>query len=243
MLETIDRYQKEIAELHPFGPELLPQLKAYYRVSLTYTSNALEGFSYTESETKVLLEDGLTVGGKPFRDALAVTGHAQAYDYMFTLLHRDTITTQDILRMHEMLAGSLKSGQAGTYRNKPVFVTGSQHAFPRSDDVQPMMHAFGEWLEAEKTAFHPVEYAVLLHKKLVFIHPFEDGNGRVARLAMNTALIQRGYLPILVPPVLRAEYIAALEAAHTNDASFKDVMFRQEIESQKSFLRLIKNSE
>ena len=87
MLEKIDDYKKKLDMFRPLGEELLPEIKAYYRVGLAYSSTALEGFSYTESETKILLEEGLTVGGKPLRDALAITGHAKAYDAMFSLLH------------------------------------------------------------------------------------------------------------------------------------------------------------
>jgi len=243
VLTSIDSYQNQINEHRPFNSSLLPQVKAYYRVGLTYTSNAIEGFSYTESETKVLLEDGLTVGGKPLRDALAAVGHATAYDYMFTLLHNHSITNHDILTMHSMLEGSLSSGKAGCYREKPVFVTGSQHSFPRPEELHVKMNEFENWMRTERDKLHPVEYAVLIHKHLVFIHPFEDGNGRISRLAMNAALIQCGYLPISVPPVLRAEYIASLEIAHRDDASFKKIMYRQEIEAQKAFLRFINNAE
>jgi len=243
MFNTIDLYQKEINEYRPFGPSLLPQIKEYYRVSLTYTSNAIEGFGYTEVETKVLLEDGLTVGGKPFRDAMAVIGHAKAYDHMFSLIQNRKITNQDILTMHSMLEGSLNSGSPGSYRDKPVFVTGSPHSFPRPDEVPPEMNAFEKWMQTEREKLHPVEYAVLVHKRLVFIHPFEDGNGRVSRLAMNTALIQDGYLPIIVPPILRTEYIEALRVADKDDVPFKEFMYRQVIESQKSFLRLIRNTD
>jgi Fic family protein len=239
MLASIDTYQKDINEQRPFGAPLLTMIRRYYRVSLTYTSNAIEGFTYTESETKVLLEEGLTVGGKHLRDALAVTGHAKAYDYMFSLLTNNTLVNQDILTMHSLLEGSLESGKAGGYRNVPIFVTGSKHAFTRPEDIETKMKAFEEWMQADREKLHPVEFAVQLHKKLVLIHPFEDGNGRISRLAMNAALIQKGYLPIVVPPILRAEYIASLEAAHTDDTAFKDFMYRQQIEEQKSFLRII----
>lgn len=67
MLEQMDALQQQLNAYRPFDPELLPQLRDYYRVGLVYSSNALEGFSYTESETKVLLEEGLTVGGRPLR--------------------------------------------------------------------------------------------------------------------------------------------------------------------------------
>ena len=86
MLNKIDEYQKLLNKKRPFDEPVLTEIRNYYRVGLTWTSNSLEGNSLTESETKVLLEDGLTVGGKPLRDSLEAVGHAHAYDYMFTLI-------------------------------------------------------------------------------------------------------------------------------------------------------------
>ena len=63
------------------------------------------------------------------------------------------------------------------------------------------------FIKEERDNFHPVEFAALLHKKFIFIHPFKDGNGRVARLLMNACLIQDGYIPAVIPPILRREYI------------------------------------
>lgn len=244
MLASIDCYTKELEQYRPFEAELLPAITAYYRVGLTYSSTALEGFSYTESETKVLLEEGLTVGGKPLRDALAVTGHAKAYDYMFSLLHQDGITVENILFMHSLLEGGLESGTAGQWRTKQVFVTGSDFVFPAAAVIEQQIQNFSAWLEQASTTMHPVTFAVKVHLNLVSIHPFADGNGRIARLAMNTVLIQHGYLPLLVPPLLRAEYIAAIQKAQTkrNENDFLDFMYRREVESCKEMLRLLKGS-
>ena len=71
---------------------------------------------------------------------------------------------------------------------------------------------------------------------------FPDGNGRIARLAMNVLLVQRGYLPVVIPPVLRHDYVAALEKAHEDDGSFLELMARSEIETQKDFLRLVRDA-
>jgi len=92
LLDCVDAYKGAIDAVRPFEGEMLKQIKAYYRIGLTWTSNALEGNSLTEVETKVLLEDGLTVGGKPLRDTFEALGHAEAYDFMFTLLRNRAIT-------------------------------------------------------------------------------------------------------------------------------------------------------
>jgi Fic family protein len=123
-------------------------------------------------------------------------------------------------------------------------VTGSDFVFSAADCVEQEMQNFAQWLEQASTAMHPVTFAVKVHLNLVSIHPFADGNGRIARLAMNTVLIQHGYLPLLVPPLLRAEYIAAIQKAQTkrNENDFLDFMYRREVESCKEMLRLLKGS-
>lgn len=245
MLEQLDAYKARLDDFRPLGPELLPEIKAYYRVGLTYTSNAIEGFSYTESETKVLLEDGLTVGGKPLRDALAVTGHAKAYDFMFSLMGNNGLTSDDICTMHGMLEGALESGQAGRYRQRQVFVTGTSYVFPAASAVPRLMGEFDAWMVDARPVLHPVEYAARLHLRLVSIHPFEDGNGRTARLAMNAALVQRGYLPAIVPPVLRAEYIDRIKNAQERGAegAYLSFMYRREMETMREMLRLLQGTD
>lgn len=244
MLTRIDSYKHQIDAYRPFGPELLPDIQAYYRVGLTYASNALEGVSYTESETKVLLEEGLTVGGKPLRDALAVTGHARAYDHMFSLLQNPSIRLSDLTDMHALLAGGLELGEAGVYRNKKIFVTGTSFVFPSPADVPKHMDELQQWMDRERRAMHPVAFAARLHLRFVNIHPFMDGNGRIARLAMNTALIQEGYTLLVIPPVLRAEYMDAIRQAQLrdNDGAFVSLMCRCEIEGQKELLRMLRGS-
>ncbi len=157
MLEKIDDYKKKLDMFRPLGEELLPEIKAYYRVGLAYSSTALEGFSYTESETKILLEEGLTVGGKPLRDALAITGHAKAYDAMFSLLHEHVLTNDNILEMHALLEGGLENGIAGVYRKKQIFVTGTPFVFPKADTVPVLMEAFECWMREYRRKLHPVE--------------------------------------------------------------------------------------
>lgn len=104
----LDLYKAAIDERRPFEGEMLAQLKEYYRIGLTWSSNALEGNTLTESETKVLLEDGLTVGGKPLRYTFEAIGHAKAYDFMFTLLKNRTITERDVLTMHQMFYENMR---------------------------------------------------------------------------------------------------------------------------------------
>lgn len=238
-LEKLDLYQNTINELRPFEGEMLKQIKDFYRVGLTWTSNALEGNSLTESETKVLIEDGLTVGGRPLRDMFEAVDHAKAYDYIFTLLENKEILEKDILYLHKLFYQNIEEKFAGKYRDIPVFISGSNYPVTKVENIEREIEDLCKWINTERKNFHPVEFAALLHKKFVFIHPYKDGNGRVARLLMNAVLIQDGYLPALIPPILRSEYIALLEKAHEDDRLFINFIAERELESQKDFLRLL----
>ena len=233
ILDKIDKNQTAIDTFRPFEGEMLKQIQGFYRIGLTYTSNALEGNTLTENETKVLLEDGLTAGGKPLRHTFEAIGHAEAYDFMFTLLGSRRIDESAITTMHRMFYQSIDNANAGTYRTTQVIITGSQYAVADVDTIPKEMVALILWANESRNQYHPVEFAALLHKRFVFIHPFIDGNGRVARLLMNAALIQDGYLPAVIPPILRAEYIGLLEKAHKDDSGFVEFIAERELDKAK----------
>ena len=239
LYERLDANKAAIDTIRPFEGEMLRQIREYYRVGLTWTSNALEGNSLTEAETKVLLEDGLTVGGKPLRDTFEAIGHAHAYDFMFTLLRNRSIAEDDILTMHTLFYKNIDEEYAGRYRDKPVFITGSKYAVCKAERIAGEMGKLFVWAAGERDKMHPVEFAAQLHKRFVFIHPFIDGNGRLSRLLMNTALIQDGYMMAVIPPVLRQEYISLLELAHKDDRPFMDFIAERVLETGKEVMRLL----
>jgi len=239
IIDRVDQYQKKINQKRPFEEPILNEIRDYYRVGLTWTSNGLEGNSLTESETKILVEDGITIGGKPVRDTLEAVGHAEAYDYMVSLIHNRVITEQDICKLHELFYQRIAADGAGVYRKHECIVTGSSYPVTAPEEIEKQMKQMDEWIVANRDQMHPVEFAAQLHKRFVFIHPFEDGNGRVARLIMNLALLQDGYMLAIVPPVLRHEYIQLLEKAHTDDQPFIDFIAERVIETQKDIMRLL----
>ncbi len=240
--ERLDANKAGIDRIRPFEGETLRQLREYYRIGLTYTSNALEGNSLTEIETKVLLEDGLTVGGKPLRDTFEAVGHAAAYDYMFGLLGERRITVEDIRTLHRLFFKSIDEERAGVWRDINIIVTGSEYEFPSPGELPGLIDSLGEWIQGERDAMHPVRFAAMLHLKFVTIHPFVDGNGRVARLLLNTALIQDGYMLAVVPPILRPDYLSAVRRyQQKGDVElFCDFVAERVLESEKEIARLLK---
>ena len=115
LLDKIDLNTTLIREHHPLSPDEVKELDTYFRIGTTYSSNALEGNSLTLSETKVLLEDGITVGGKPIRDCYEATGHARAYDYMLEIARGGPLQFHetDILHLHGLFYGSIDPDHAG----------------------------------------------------------------------------------------------------------------------------------
>ena len=239
LLSEIDKLQKEIDAYKPLPPNTLKQLKEYYRVGFTYTSNALEGNSLTETETKVILEDGITVGGKPIRDYYEALGHSEAYDYIYKLAKNGDITEENLKKLHKIFYNRIDEKRARKYRTEKVFISGSKYSLPGPDKVNSLMLEFVKKMGKAKE-LHPVEYAAIAHKEFVFIHPFVDGNGRVARLLMNLILLQKGYCIAIIPPILRSNYINALEKAHSDDSAFKVFIAETVKETQKDYLRLLR---
>jgi Fic family protein len=236
-LNEVDKLQKEI---RPLSAHALKQLKEYYRIGLTYSSNALEGNSLTETETKIVLEEGITIGGKPLRDHLEALGHSEAYDRLYELSKRKIITEEDILELHKLFYYRIDKENAGVYRKVPVIITGVDFKFPPPSKIRPLMEAFVSEIPSLRKKLHPVEYSAQIHLGLVSIHPFIDGNGRAARLLMNLALLQTGYLITIIPPVMRREYLDSLKASNRGDnGPFISLITEMVYESQKDYLRIL----
>lgn len=235
-----DEYKAKINALRPLSNEALAQIKEYYKVGLTYASNALEGNTLNLAETKVVLEDGLTIGGKPLKDHYETVGHAKAFDKIFELASNATITEDDIKLLHKLFYEKIDSEKAGKYRTSQVIITGSDVELPKPDELNQKMQEFIMQLPKLKEKLHPVEYAAMVHIIFVNIHPFLDGNGRVARLLMNLALLQNGYNIVVIPPVVRADYILALQETNKgNNKNFINFISEMVLESQKEYLKII----
>jgi len=140
--------------------------------------------------------------------------------------------------MHKLIYFRIDEASAGIYRKVRAIITGSKYPLPNPQTLSSKMLAFGKRMAVIKKNYHLVEAAALLHKEFVFIHPFIDGNGRVARLLMNLQLLQEGYPIAIIPPVLKREYIDSLEEAHKNERDFIQFIARMVRETQKDYLRL-----
>ena len=249
MNEITDKFKKAdennllLSAYRSLPPETLKSLREYYRVGLTYTSNALEGNSLTESETKVVIEDGLTIEGKPLRDHYEAVGHAKAYDYIYQITEKGSLEEEDVLVLHRLFYQQIDAEKAGKYRDVKVYISGSRYAVSAVSKIPAEMQKLVKWYNNNEKKLHPIELAATLHQRFVFIHPFVDGNGRVARLLMNIALLRNGFTIAIIPAVLRHEYIYSLEAAHTRPEVFMDFIADRVIATQLDLLRLMREDD
>lgn len=242
-LNQCEQQQRALWAYRPLSKETLQSLREYYRVGLTYTSNALEGNSLTESETKVIIEDGLTIEGKPLRDVYEAVGHAKAYDFLYEISHEAPLTEETIKTIHRLFYQQIDTERAGMYRKVPVFISGSQHAVAPIAEIDKKMQQLVRWYNNQEGKIHPVVLAAELHKRFVYIHPFVDGNGRVSRLLMNLSLMRNDYNIAIIPAICRSEYISALESGHNNPDIFAHFVADRVIMTQSDILRLFKETE
>jgi Fic family protein len=212
--DLLTQKKKDLDKLRPLSAALVRNLEDWFRVELTYTSNALEGNTLTRRETAVIIEKGLTVGGKTLKEHLEATNHAKALDYLYGMVPSkpSRITIKDLLTLHEIILKGLDDENAGCFRNIPVRISGSTMVMPNSRRVPDLMAEFQLWLTG-KHSLHPVALAGEAHYRLVTIHPFVDGNGRTARLLMNLLLMMSGYPPAIIRLRDRLGYLGALEKA------------------------------
>jgi cell filamentation protein, protein adenylyltransferase len=207
LLGSISAKKADLDRLRIRVPNGLTNLDHARDVELTYTSNAIEGNTLTAAETTLVIEQGITVAGKPLKDHLEAIDHYEAIRYVRELArHTTPLTEMDIRNVHRLVVLRSRPDIAGSYADQGRYVvtdTG-RHAFPPPAQVPALMGDFAAWL---RCAPDTPETAVRAHRDLVAIHPFNDGNGRTARLLMNLILIRGGCPPVAVRPVDRPAYI------------------------------------
>ncbi|MDD9334999.1 MAG: Fic family protein [Rickettsiaceae bacterium] len=212
--DLLDNKKKQLDRIRPLTPELVKNLEQWFKVELTYTSNAIEGNTLSRLETAVVIEKGLTVGGKSLAEHLEAKNHAQALDLIHEIQQKKIceITENDILSIHALILKGIDDYNAGYYRQVAVRISGSRVIMPNPVKVPNLMADFIAWLNSSKD-MHPAALAGEAHYRLVTIHPFLDGNGRTARLLMNLILIMAGYPPAIIRLQERLPYVTSLETA------------------------------
>lgn len=221
LLDQIDARRAELQLRRPLSAAEAARLREHLDVEWTYNTNAIEGSTLTRQETYVVLRHGLTVGGKSMAEHLEAINHKAAIEWIERLASGPAAPGEaEILELHGIVLRGIDDASAGVYRAGQVFIAGSTHTPPPARAVPGRMAEYADWLArtgeaaADNSSLHPVTRAGHAHFWLVDIHPFVDGNGRVARLLMNLLLLQAGYPIAIIRNEDRSAYYSALEAAH-----------------------------
>lgn len=226
----VDQLKKKLDEYRPLDPEKISAIQEKFRIEWTYHSRAIEGGILTLSETAFFLQEGLTTKGRPLSEYLETKNHAEALSYLDGLVKKkDEMSERIIKDFHAVLMKDTqfilvgppdnrvkKRIEPGKYKydnNHVILSDGSIHYFTDYLQVPGEMERLMEWYKENKDNLHSIELSAILHHRLTAIHPFTDGNGRVARLAMNTILMQKGYTPAIIRNEDRQDYYEALREA------------------------------
>lgn len=216
-MEDVDRLRKRLDSLRPLSPKHIAMLWPMWEKENglhVYASNAIEGSSMTLAETAVVLQDGITIGGKPLREHIDIVNGQRAYVMMLNFAKNNIPITATVVRnLHRAVVGDVE--YAGQWREQAVYISDSRHVPPNHLKLSQLMDDMISSYERSKAREHPVALAAKLHFDLVHIHPFVDGNGRTARLLGNLELIRSGFAPILIEKEDRRDYFAVLELCHT----------------------------
>ena len=232
ILDEIDRLKEELDALRPLPHDVLARVEQKLRIESNYHSNAVEGNSLTLGETRSLILHGLTARGKPMRDHLDIEGHDEAVKAMEDAVRRNESLNEVFIRnLHKVLLKEPYENDAitpdgqpvkrriaiGEYKTQPNNVrtsTGEIYYFTPPEQVKSAMGDLIDWYRGqEDEGEHPIIIAATFHYRFIRIHPFDDGNGRMARLLMNMILIKHGYTVAVVPVEERDQYIGILEQA------------------------------
>lgn len=217
-LHEIDQLKAKLDTKRPLPNEVVRNLRQHLLVEWTYHSNSIEGNTLTLSETKVVIEDGITIGGKSIREHLEAINHKEAIIYLEEMVaNKEPLSEQTIKNIHSIILRGIDTKNAGVYRKSKVLISGAEHIPPSPFVLEDDMKQLMTWYNGEARNIHPVKRAALLHTFFVKIHPFIDGNGRTARLLLNLELMKSGYLPIVIKTEQRLDYYKTLDQSHTKD--------------------------
>lgn len=244
LLKQADKEKGELDILRPMQPEAMESLQKAFDLELITASNRIEGSTLTLRETQLILEKGITIGGKPLRDHLDAVNLAAAWKLMLELAEAKVPLTEDIgLELHKIILTRVDDAAAGRYRTERVFITGAKHIPPNPLKVPDLMEAAWSEYKAEKAGElnHPIVKLANLHYQISAIHPFKNGNGRTARLLLNLGLIQNGFPPPQILAEEKLEYFEALEAVDTekNKNAFREYTAAMVIRSIERYLKAL----
>lgn len=260
LIQICDTLKSEIDSYKPLREDVWATIQDKIMVDWTYHSNAIEGSTLTRGETGFFLQYGLTVKGKPLKDFLDARNHSDAIDYLFEVIKNDRpIGTSLIKEFNALLLSGVtytkainqfgdpvkKPAHPGQYKIEPNHVQqpdGTIHYYAEPIDVPVQIEYLCNWINKNIDVVHPAIVGAIAHFNFVRVHPFDDGNGRGARILMNTILMKKKYPPIVIKNENRQDYIESLiDADKGNLSPFIDFVTQSLIETEELIVKELKN--
>lgn len=219
--EVFDRlYEKKqlLQSYRPLPTMALNKIRESLSIEWTYNSNSIEGNTLSLRETQMVLQEGITIKGKSLREHFETHNHDKAIDYLFSILNDNYILRSiDILSLHGLVLRSIEDEFAGRLRNGGVRITGANFVPPNANKVSDLIDELIQFINTNPLQLNDIELATVFHHKLVWIHPFFDGNGRTVRLSMNLLLMRCGFPPAIILKNDRKKYYEALNQANNGN--------------------------
>jgi Fic family protein len=236
----------ELNALRPIPSIVMKKLRDQFQLEMTYNTNAIEGNTLSLKETFWVIREGVTVKGKPLKDHLEAKDQNDALDHLHDMVEfgqQTTFSEVTIRQLHSLVVKTSDSDISGKYRDGSVMIMGSDHAPPEASEIPMLMNSLMSWLNGKGQSCHPVEQAAWAHHQLTKIHPFWDGNGRVARLVMNLILMRAGYPMAVILKVDRKRYYRFLSEADGGDlSSFFNFVAQSVLRSLNIYLKSIRQT-
>jgi len=237
IFKEVDALKKQIDDMRPLPADVEGRVMQKLRLDWNYNSNAIEGNKLSYGETTALLMHGITAKGKPLKDHLDIQGHNEAIDLLLRMVQDERpLTETDIRGLHEVILGKPHNAPAqtadgtpttklitvGEYKTMPNHVqtvTGAIHYYASPEETPAKMQELMDWYNeaSNNSDIHPIVIAALFHHRFVAIHPFDDGNGRMARILMNLVLMRNGFPVIVIKANNKDEYYSLLSQADVGD--------------------------
>jgi len=218
----------DLDSIRPLPQSVLVNLRKQFAIELAYNSNAIEGNTLSLKETRMVIEEGITIRGKPLREHFEAINHQKAFNFLEELVKSNSQITEDEIRgIHRIILTGIEDDYAGRYRDVNVRILGAIKSPPRFEKVPARMSEYVDKIMKNPDGLNTIEMAAFIHYGLVEIHPFIDGNGRTARLLMNLFLMRNGFPVTMVLKADREKYYERLKSADEGDIKpFMDFMGR-----------------
>ncbi|MFC6095306.1 Fic family protein [Flavobacterium qiangtangense] len=234
MQSTFERlYEKQavLNQSRPLPNIALQKIKETLSVEWTYNSNSIEGNTLSLRETQMVIQEGITVKGKSLREHFEAKNHDKAVDYLYEIVSQDYVLRSiDILSLHGLVLRTIEDDFAGRIRNAGVRITGANFVPPNANKVSDLLDELIAFVNENPLGLNDIELATIFHHKLVWIHPFFDGNGRTVRLAMNLLLMRKGFPPAIILKNDRKKYYDALNQANKGNYQKLTLLMSQSLE-------------